>query len=164
MVAKINLHCFFRQRRFIYTFARHLGSENRETNVGLSTRLRENSRRFIYTFVRHFGSHRLVLCAIKINKKARAWAWGLEVGSMSSVLADNRCPRSQISWGSRIWPHIGFSWEKQEKTPKMPRLDREAWKWAQWAPFELIIGVLGAKSLGEAEFGLRLVFCWKNRK
>ncbi len=46
----------------------------------------------------------------------------------------------------------------------MPRFDHEAWKWAQSAPFELIIGVLGAKSLGEAEFGLRLVFCWKNRK
>ena len=46
----------------------------------------------------------------------------------------------------------------------MPRFDHEAWKWAQSAPFELIIGVLGAKSLGEAEFGLRLAFCWKKRK
>ena len=44
---------------------------------------------------------------------------------MSSVLADNRCPRSQISWGSRIWPHIGFSWEKQEKTKK----NAKAWPW-----------------------------------
>ena len=71
MVAKINLHCFFRQRRFIYTFARHLGSENRETNVGLSTRLRENSRRFIYTFVRHFGSHRIRSLRNKNTQKGK---------------------------------------------------------------------------------------------
>jgi len=46
--------------------------------------------------------------------------------------------------------------KKLEKNKKMPRFDHEAWKWAQSAPFELIIGVLGAKSLGEAEFGLQM--------
>jgi hypothetical protein len=59
---------------------------------------------------------------------------------------------------------LAFREKNKKKQKKKPRLDHEAWKWAQSAPFELIIGVLGAKSLGEAEFGLRLVFCWKNRK
>ena len=65
-------------------------------------------------------------------------------------------------------PNLASDWlfvrKHKKKNKKMPRFDHEAWKWAQSAPFELIIGVLGAKSLGEAEFGLRLVFCWKNRK